>query len=198
MTSSVYGRSRLLVRVAANATPTCCSADTERACSREQAYPADEAATQATLFFVGGFIGEQREFVGYVRGVCSGVTHRRESTLLTIVDVNVCVRQVCGTLTAGSSLTHDTMFKHNPAGTLLCIHSVVIDHRFRRRGLATAMLRQYLEHIRTNQPAVRQVRLLCKPHTKELYERCGFTSLGPSSVVHGADTWFELVLQLDR
>lgn len=50
----------------------------------------------------------------------------------------------CGTQTASSVLTHESMSTHDPEGTLLCIHSVVIEEGRRRKGVATKMLRAYL------------------------------------------------------
>lgn len=38
-----------------------------------------------------------------------------------------------------------------------------------------------------------QASLLCKEATVKLYSGAGFKMVGPSSVVHGADQWFEMV-----
>ena len=51
------------------------------------------------------------------------------------------VGYVNGTLTSSASLTHDSMEKHEPSGTMLCIHSVVVPERFRRDKVATNMLK---------------------------------------------------------
>ena len=52
---------------------------------------------------------------------------------------------VCATCAPHATLTHDSMETHDSLGTSLCIHSVVIDAKHRRRGLATRMLREYVQ-----------------------------------------------------
>jgi len=51
------------------------------------------------------------------------------------------VGYVNGTVTTSASLTHDSMEKHEPEGTMLCIHSVVVPEQFRREKVATKMLK---------------------------------------------------------
>ena len=48
---------------------------------------------------------------------------------------------VCGTCCQGSELTHESMTEHDASGQTLCIHSVVVSDKFRRRGYATALLK---------------------------------------------------------
>lgn len=55
------------------------------------------------------------------------------------------------------------MSKHDPAGTTLCIHSVVTTHAMRRRGVAQHMLAEYIAHVRTEAPSVALIKLLTKP-----------------------------------
>lgn len=47
---------------------------------------------------------------------------------------------VCGTCSQGEELSHESMHLHDPTGQTLCIHSVAVTEKFRRRGFATAML----------------------------------------------------------
>ena len=54
---------------------------------------------------------------------------------------------VCGTTAAGRELTEETMGAHAPGGALLCVHSVVVAPRLRRRGAARAMLGAYLRAV---------------------------------------------------
>lgn len=60
-------------------------------------------------------------------------------------------------------LLEETMSKHDPAGTTLCIHSVVTTHAMRRRGVAQQMLADYIAHVRSNAPSVTLIKLLTKP-----------------------------------
>lgn len=48
---------------------------------------------------------------------------------------------VCGTCSLGEELSHESMHLHDPNGPTLCIHSVAVAEKFRRRGYATAILK---------------------------------------------------------
>ena len=142
----------------------------------EQSYPADEAATR--------------------EGIEKRMKEAGRFFLLATLS-NEVVGVVNGTLTASSSLTHETMSTHDPNGTLLCVHSVVVSPAHRRKGLALAMLATYLarlrdENAKDSEKTVKEVRLLCKENLKALYQKAGFDLVGISSVVHGKDQWFEM------
>ena len=135
----------------------------------EASYPADEAATEEKLrmrireapeYFHGAFKGPDGPLVGFI----------------------------CGTLTSATVLTDESMSEHEPAGTTLCIHSVAVEEASRRNGIALWMLRSYLQKISDLQH-VSRVLLICKENLVSLYDAAGFTSLGPSDVVHGQDPW---------
>ena len=86
-------------------------------------YPADEAATLKNLQLRAEVAGD------YFWGVSEG-------------DTLQCF--ICGTLTCGDTLTEESMSVHDPAGTTLCIHSVVVAEERRRLGLGSAMLKARL------------------------------------------------------
>ncbi|KXZ44977.1 hypothetical protein GPECTOR_60g755 [Gonium pectorale] len=88
------------------------------------------------------------------------------------------------------------MATHEPGGDLLCIHSVVIEEALRRRGLATRLLRAYTSYVQASTPHLRGIRLICKHELIPLYDKAGFSLVGPSDVVHGRDPWFEMAMQL--
>lgn len=150
-------------------------------------YPADEAATLDGLrmrqrvagsFFLGCYYGDGVPDVG--SGALIGF--------------------VCGTCCAGTELTDETMSTHSdaPDATTLCIHSVVVEERHRRRGIATAMLREYLRRLVRGDHAtakVTDVFLIAKAHLISFYTSCGFVTQRLSPVVHGADPWFEMRLE---
>ena len=83
-------------------------------------YPADEAATLENLLLRADVAGD------YFWGVSEG---------------DALEGFVCGTLTCGDTLTEESMSVHDPAGTTLCIHSVVVAEERRRLGLGSAMLK---------------------------------------------------------
>ncbi|CAM9143307.1 unnamed protein product [Phaeothamnion confervicola] len=90
------------------------------------------------------------------------------------------------------------MSQHDPQGSTLCVHSVCVEQSRRRRGLATAMLKSYVESVALGQPNCAEIRLICKAPLLGLYARCGFSIVGQSDVVHGADPWFEMGLALEE
>ena len=53
------------------------------------------------------------------------------------------------------------------------------------QGIAVNMLRRYIEHVKTTEPGVDKLLLICKAHLIPLYSKAGFTLFGPSDVVHG-------------
>ncbi|CAN0277148.1 unnamed protein product [Ascophyllum nodosum] len=110
---------------------------------------------------------------------------------------------VCGTCCQGSELTHESMTEHDASGQTLCIHSVVVSDKFRRRGYATALLRYlmyriaYIERIAVTQPGVKRMCLIAKSDLLGLYASCGFSTKGLSPIVLGKDPWFEMCIELD-
>ncbi|KAJ1305177.1 hypothetical protein OPQ81_000208 [Rhizoctonia solani] len=146
-------------------------------------YPADEAASLDALryrqsvapeLFLGAFIPtapKPRALIGFI----------------------------VATLSPSPTLTHHSMEVHEPEPkpSSVCIHSVCVASAARGQGVASKLLREYLdrlEHI----PDVARVLLICKAHLKPLYARAGFEEVGPSTVVHGKDPWFEMRKQFNR
>ena len=101
---------------------------------------------------------------------------------------------VCGTLTCSDTLTEESMSVHDPEGTTLCIHSVVVAEKLRRRGLGCAMLKAYVKQV-SEHTSVRAILLMCKKPLIPFYADASFALVGQSDVVHGADPWFEMVLR---
>ena len=104
---------------------------------------------------------------------------------------------ICATLAPTEELLEETMAGHDPAGSTLCIHSVVTAGGMRRRGVAQTMLREYIAHVR-GVGGVRLLKLLTKPYNAPLYEKAGFTHLGKWAGEHGSETWLEMELRLDK
>lgn len=140
-------------------------------------YPPDEAATfdqiqyrfnQAQRFFYAYFKASdaQDEIIGFVNG----------------------------TLTSSPTLTHESMSNHEPTGRNLCIHSVVIHPKYRRRGYAKQMLSKYVQRICEEENDVQKMLLISKAYLLEFYINGGFHVRRLSPVVHGQDPWFELAL----
>lgn len=86
-----------------------------------------------------------------------------------------------------------SMTVHDPHGSMLAIHSVVVSEQYRRMGIGSAMLREYVASIRkmTVQTPIDKIVLIAKADKLAFYVRAGFTVVGVSPIVHGRDTWYE-------
>ena len=166
-------------------------ADLDAVAAMEAAsYPADEAASAATL---------RRR-----------AADAREFFMVALLDGAV-VAYVCGTLAARDALDAATMSSHDPLGRTLCVHSVCASPSARRRGFGGAALRRYVDDwigfgaprhraraLGDARDRVDVIRLLCKRELIEFYERHGgFRCSGESSVTHGRETWFECARRRD-
>lgn len=129
------------------------------ACSEIEAasYPADEAASKSSLQY------RQHHAARYFLCAVTGVDD----------DNDTVIGFVCGTKC--HVFTHESMSVHEPAGTALAIHSVVVDKAYRRRGIATHLLREYVLRI-ASEPEDRPAKmiLLAKAHLLTFYVNCGF------------------------
>merc|ERR1719271_1884314 len=56
-------------------------------------------------------------------------------------------------------MSEESMSEHHEGGAVLCVHSVVTAAPFRRQGVGSAVLRAYLDHVRSV-PGVAEVKLL--------------------------------------
>ncbi|ORY88217.1 Mss4-like protein [Leucosporidium creatinivorum] len=100
------------------------------------------------------------------------------------------------TLSSSRTLTHEAMEQHDPTGSYVNIHSVVVAASHRRKGIAQALLHEYFVRIK-QQEGVKGVVLISKQNLVPMYQKAGFVLRGPSEVVHGQDPWFELGIDFD-
>ncbi len=200
----------------------CRREDLARVTTMERAsYPADEAASAVSLemrqreagefFMVARAVDSMDSSGEGARASDASGTAATERAALD-ADARSIVGYVCGTLASGDVLDESTMSSHDPSGDVLAIHSVCVDERFRRRGVAASALAHYVarwivhddtqhenddDTTTTTTTKVRRVRLLCKENLIPFYERYGgFALEGASAVEHGAETWFDMVLDL--
>lgn len=147
-------------------------------------YPEDEAATLEKLIYRQQYAGEYF--------IC--VTKSQDETS----DSDHIIGFICSTRC--SEFTEESMSEHDANGSILAIHSVVVDEKYRRQGVASAMLKDYLKQMisfsslvaSTGTNGFSRVLLLAKSHLLSFYVDCGFSVLRPSPIVHGQDTWYEL------
>ena len=136
----------------------------------ERSYPSDEAASLSSLVY------RQEYAPDFFR--CA------------IVEGKV-VGFVCATRCA--AFDHESMSTHNAEGPLLAIHSVVVQEEFRRQGVATKMLRDYIATVEAMQDGgVETMVLMAKNHLLGFYVKAGFAVLRLSDIVHGQEPWFHL------
>mmetsp|Transcript_168136 Transcript_168136/g.322806 ORF Transcript_168136/g.322806 Transcript_168136/m.322806 type:complete len:480 (+) Transcript_168136:68-1507(+) len=141
-------------------------------------YPADEAATPEKLEY------RQRVAPELFYGVYEG------STLVAFI---------VSTAAHGEELEEESMSNHEPGGDSICLHSVAVEQAHRRRGIARAMVRAYVDAVAADERcgSARRILLLAHAHLLGLYAQCGFLFLGPSKVEHGGELWYDMRLDLD-
>ena len=158
-------------------------------------YPPDEKASPEALAF-----RQQNANEFFLVGMRMSDTERHREAATETGDASASaadalVSYVCGTLTTGTTLTHESMSEHDPSGTTLCVHSVVTCGSSRREGIGTKTLRAYCRWVATRYEEIDVILLLCKKHLIGFYEGAGFKMVGESSVVHGADQWYDMRLK---
>ena len=151
--------------------------DVEKCYQLEAAsYPGDEAASLEKLFYRQQSAGEYFW--------CATLPAEEEEGIPPIIGF------ICSTRC--DAFTEDSMSTHNPSGEILAIHSVVIDSPYRRQGIASAMMKNYLKTVTKEVFGFHRILLLAKSHLLSFYVDNGFMVLRPSPIVHGSDTWYEL------
>ncbi|KAL5521087.1 hypothetical protein ACEPAG_9009 [Sanghuangporus baumii] len=103
---------------------------------------------------------------------------------------------VCATRSEPPTLTGESMKKHGPNGSSVCIHGVVVSSQYQRRGIALALLKEYVSRMRRD-GSTKRILLICHENMRALYEKAGFEYVGPSPVVHGPLPWDEMRVTLD-
>lgn len=83
------------------------------------------------------------------------------------------------------------MSTHDASGTSVCIHAVCVDPAYRRRGIAVALLTEYVARLAQSGLYERAL-LITHEELRGLYEKAGFEWLGRSKVVHGSKPWYEM------
>ena len=143
-------------------------------------YPEDEAASLSSLEY------RQANALPYFQCAVMG-------------DAETVIGFVCSTRC--DEFEEESMSTHIPNGPFLAIHSVVVRENDRRKGVATAMLKQYLKTIQSDSNAdggIQSIVLLAKTHLLGFYVNCGFRVNRPSPIVHGQELWYELEKPMAR
>ena len=170
-------------------------------------YPSDEAATMESLI-------NRQKFAGDYFLLCTTLSATATATSTTDNGESI-LGFVCATRC--HEFTEESMSTlHDPTGPLLAIHSVVVDEEYRKKGLATKLMNQYVQNIleqeeqtqKQNQSTkhesgeirvpIESIVLLAKQHLLGFYVRCGYKVNRPSPIVHGKELWYDLEMELPK
>lgn len=102
------------------------------------------------------------------------------------------------TATRCHKFTEESMSVHDPNGSLLAIHSVVVSPNFRNRGVGAAMLQNYigtLSKMRLKH-GISKIMLMAKAEKLTFYIKAGFSVIRKSPIVHGKEPWYECEYEL--
>ncbi|KAJ2029393.1 hypothetical protein IWW57_001738 [Coemansia sp. S610] len=159
--------------------PLCSTSEVHAAHVLESAcYPSDEAASLENMLY--RFKHAPHLFLGAFA----------EDTL---------IGYIMSTQVAGPLVTHGSMSTHDPQGTTVCIHSVCVDPKWQRKGVASLLLQKYTETIREHSRCtgnIKRLAMLSRASLVPLYTRNGYTCLGPSAVSHGSEEWYDCILDI--
>ena len=83
---------------------------------------------------------------------------------------------------------------YNPSGKHVMLFGLDVLPEYRRKGLASEIVRRYAEREAAN--GRKALILTCLDSKVSMYERMGFTDLGMSNSVWGGEEWHEMKLDL--
>lgn len=148
-----------------------------------ESFPMDEAASFASML--------------YRCNVANEFFYCFDSNAVVKNDLNIesPIGFINGTCSIENTIHDDSMSIHQVEGRNLVIHSVTISPDFRKKGLGSALLNDYVEKIKANR-SVDKISLLSKAYLLSFYTSCGFQIDRVSDVHHGQDIWFELSLDV--
>lgn len=150
-------------------------------------YPPDEMASEKSLRY------RQANAGSYFR--CATIPSSNDKNDGKIVGF------VCATRC--DEFDEESMSIHVPSGRLLAIHSVVVEEQYRRMGLATAMLQDYISFIEKEckhdgNKGIAKIVLIAKSNLLGFYVNVGFSVTGVSKIIHGKDRWYDLELSIEK
>ncbi|KAH7920129.1 acyl-CoA N-acyltransferase [Leucogyrophana mollusca] len=106
-------------------------------------------------------------------------------------DPQTLIGYACSTLSPSPTLTHDSMFTHIPGSSSVCLHAVTVLPAYRKQGVGSALLREYISRLE-RVPSYERILLITHEDLRSFYEGVGFEWLGKSPVEHGSQPWFEM------
>ena len=164
------------------------------ACYRieSSSYPEDEAASLQNLYYRQQTAGDYF-WCATLPSDMTSIFNNNEA-----IEDETIIGFICSTRC--KEFTEESMSKHEANGSILAIHSVVVDAPYRRQKIASNMMQHYLQQMipystfdaNTRDVGFDRILLLAKSHLLGFYVDNGFMVLRPSPIVHGKETWYEL------
>lgn len=166
-------------------------------------YPSDEAASKAKLQY------RQHHAASFFRcaikiDMSSTQNDKGEDEEMNIenhVDSLRGMGEIIGYVCATRchQFTEESMKVHQPNGSFLAIHSVVVDERYRRQGTGLAMLKEYIDTLRKMDviQGIKKIVLISKMEMIPFYIQAGFRVMGESKIEHGGDKWYNCEMDFD-
>mmetsp|Transcript_11533 Transcript_11533/g.32713 ORF Transcript_11533/g.32713 Transcript_11533/m.32713 type:complete len:193 (-) Transcript_11533:334-912(-) len=110
------------------------------------------------------------------------------------------IGMISATATTKKRIDKEVMGTHEAAGRTVCIHSVVVVKEEQRKGVATGMLKSFIQWLQRQGPLDRfkKIQLLCKEAKLSLYEKLDFRVMGVSPISLGKDQWLEMEFNMDQ
>lgn len=96
-----------------------------------------------------------------------------------------------GTLSPIPRYTRESMSSHIPNTTTVCSHTLCVDKEFRGASVGLKLLTEFTNMCRRKGEYDRMV-FIAKKNMLPVYERIGFTTVGPAEVTLGKDVWYEM------
>lgn len=90
----------------------------------------------------------------------------------------------------------DEPLGHQEVGRTIAIHSLVVSPEHRNKGLATVLMRSYVQRIKDSKIAER-IALLAHQELVPFYKTFNFEDMGPSSCTFGGGGWNNMVSGLE-
>lgn len=140
------------------------------------AYEGDEAATREKIArridqYPQGFLIMEldKEIVGFINSGCAHKVQMADDAFKELVG-------------------------HDPEAVNMVIMSVVIAPGYQGKGLASPMMREFIDQARNM--GKKTIHLMCKERHIELYKKFGYRYGKPSDSDHGGMSWHEMAMDL--
>ncbi|ALS28009.1 N-acetyltransferase GCN5 [Paenibacillus sp. 32O-W] len=75
-------------------------------------------------------------------------------------------------------------------GIHFCVLTVAVEPSWRRRGIASKLVRRLIRQAETD--GLASVMLMCEKHLVDFYRKQGFEYIGPAASNHGGIEWHEM------